>query len=127
MGEKNLNQPEGGQKMGHCGAAREFCSCQRKLAATRVVKGCREKYHSRDYIYIYKLPNLKKIETGNFITELVCPGSVPGLPSLAVSSYCCCSSLCLVSMFPSPAGCAGRQAVQNGHAAVQVQSRSLLP
>lgn len=32
-----------------------------------------------------------------------------GLLSLAVSSYCCCSSLCLVSMFSVPSGCAGRQ------------------
>lgn len=65
--------------MGHCGAAWEFCSCWRKLAATRIVKRCGKKYHSRDYIYVYKLPNLKKIGTGNFITELVCPGSVPGV------------------------------------------------
>lgn len=66
--------------MGHCAAAAwEFCSCQRKLRVTRVVKGRRETCHRRDYIFIYKLPNLKKIGTGNFITELVCPGSVPGV------------------------------------------------
>lgn len=51
-GEINLNHPEGGKKMGHCGAAWEFCSCRKKLAATRVVKGCREKYLSRDYMCI---------------------------------------------------------------------------
>lgn len=61
--------------MGCCGAAWEICSSWRKPAATCIVEGCKEKYHSRDYIY--KLPNLKKEETGNFIAELVCPGCVP--------------------------------------------------
>lgn len=120
VGEKNLNQPEWGQKMGHCGAAWKFCSCWRKLALvlhnTSAMKGCREKYHSRDYIYIYKLPNLKKIETGNFITELVRPGSVPGV------AVACCFQLLLLQL-PVPCqhvsltswlcrkaggGCAGR-------------------